>query len=264
MLSFNSLGGMGRLGNQMFQYAAIFAIARRRGLKFLIPPSSAKDPWVDHQLFAAFELPGARFLGFSPDFSRAQARGFEYDPVFADTCPDNSDLYGYFQSEAYFSDAADAVRREFTFHPAIVAEAERSLRHVTGEKISVHVRRGDYVDKADLHPLCDPDYYASALRLLPTQLPVVVFSDDIAWCQDHSLFRGPRFVFGQSPSNIIDLCAMHLCDHHVIANSTFSWWGAWLGRNTKKTVVAPGRWFGPGYAELETRDIVPETWIKID
>ncbi|MFY9658377.1 MAG: alpha-1,2-fucosyltransferase [Methylocystis sp.] len=216
MLSFNSLGKMGRLGNQMFQYAAIFAVARRRGFDFMIPPSSAEDLWVDHQLFAAFELPGARYAGFSQGFSQAQAAGFEYDPVFAETCPDNSDLHGYFQSEAYFSDAADAVRREFAFRRTTTAEAESLLRAVAGEKISLHVRRGDYLAHADRHPPCDPDYYARALKRLPPELPVVVFSDDIAWCRDHPPFRSDRFVLKQSASNIVDLCAMRLCDHHII------------------------------------------------
>jgi hypothetical protein len=174
------------------------------------------------------------------------------------------DLHGYFQTEKYFADAADAVRGEFAFHPATVVEAEQRLASISEPRLSVHVRRGDYVDQANFHPPCEVGYYAAALARMPPQWRVILFSDDIAWCRDQEVFAGERFVFSDGASNVTDLCMMSLCDHHIIANSSFSWWGAWLGRNPEKRVTAPDRWFGPSYARLDTRDLLPGDWLTIE
>jgi hypothetical protein len=264
MLSFNSLGSLGRLGNQMFQYAALFSIARRRGFDFVVPLSSAQNVWREHQLFFAFRLPGTFCAGVTRNFPRVQPRAFGYDARLAKKCPDNVDLYGYFQSEKYFADNAAAVRDEFSFHPSILAQAEARLIGIAGPKISLHVRRGDYVANAYRFPPCDSGYYERALGRLPANLPVLVFSDDIAWCKEQRIFREDRFVFSENATNFADLCLMSLCDHHIIANSSFSWWGAWLARNPDKLVVAPERWFGPGLAHLDTHDLLPKRWMKID
>ena len=247
----------------MFQYATLFSLAKRRGFDFVIPHSWAAELSHEHQLFAAFELSSARCAGITRNLPRKEAVGFHYDEALAETCPDNVDLYGYFQSQKYFIDAAAAVRDEFIFQPAIVAEADERLAAVAGSKISLHVRRGDYLRAPHLFPTCKVDYYARALQRLPPELPVVIFSDDIAWCRTQDIFRGNRFVFSENASNVTDLRMMSLCDHHIIANSSFSWWGAWLGRNPDKVVIAPERWFGPGYAQLDTRDLLPETWLKV-
>lgn len=263
MLSFNSLGQLGRLGNQMFQYAALFSIAKRRGFDFVVPPSSTQNIWREHQLFAAFTLAGRRCVGITRDLPRAQPRGFHYDSRLARKCRDNVDLYGYFQSERYFRDTADAVREEFTFLPSIQDEADSRIDDIAGQTISCHVRRSDYLNHPESFPFCGSAYYARALRLLPPELPVLVFSDDIRWCKEQEVFRGDRFVFSENTSNLSDLCLMSRCDHHIIANSTFSWWGAWLGRNPDGIVIAPERWFGPALAQLDTRDLLPERWMKL-
>ena len=265
MLSFNSLGRRGRLGNQMFQYAALFAFARRLGADFCIPRADGDDPFADHQLLRVFRLPGLRFLGRPRGFLTLKETTFAYDPSFCCTCPGDADLDGYFQSERYFAACAEEIRAEFRFLP----DTERSCRELIsgfgGEIISLHVRRGDYLTDSGNHPPCPVEYYAEALRHLPASLPVLVFSDDPSWCRTQPLFQGDRWRIVDGNPNHVDLCLMSLCSHHITANSSFSWWGAWLGRNPRKIVVAPRRWFGnAGYTSAhDTSDLVPGDWIRI-
>ena len=126
--------------------------------------------------------------------------------------------------------------------------------------IGLHIRRTDYVQKQDYHPLCDMDYYERALEKLPKDIPVVVVSDDPKWCEKQELFAPDRFMISESDDNLIDMCILTLCNYHVIANSSFSWWGAWLAESNK--VIAPKTWFGPA-ANLDDSDIVPEEWERI-
>lgn len=264
MLSFNSLGRRGRLGNQMFQYAALFALAKRLGTDFCIPKSDAKNPWTDHQLLQVFRLPGLKFLGRPRGFLQLRETTFAYDPAFCRACPGDADLDGFFQSEKYFADCADDIRSEFRFQPETERLCHDMMSGVGSEAISLHVRRGDYVENSGNHPPCPVGYYEEALRHLPGGAPVLVFSDDPQWCRTQPLFQGSRWLIVDGNPNHVDMCLMSLCSHHVIANSSFSWWGAWLGRNRDKIVVAPDRWFGEtGYtAGFDTRDLVPKGWIR--
>ena len=263
MLSFNSLGRMGRFGNQMFQYAALLCIAKRRGYEFCIPPSNPQDP-KPHQLFQAFDLPNLKVIGWQVAPKRVAPSSFAYDMELANHCEDNVDLYGYFQSEKYFSDHADLVRQEFTFRQDVRKLCEEHLRGVGGHAISLHVRRTDYLTDGNKFLPCDLAYYARALAIVPADLPVIVFSDDIAWCKQQPLFQGPRWYYSEGSSNIVDMCMISSCTHHIIANSTFSWWGAWLAGNPDKQVVAPKDWFGSDYAcTHDDRDLVPEGWERV-
>jgi hypothetical protein len=126
--------------------------------------------------------------------------------------------------------------------------------------IGLHIRRSDYVQKQNYHPLCTLDYYKEALEKLPKKVPVVVVSDDPEWCSDQSIFDSDRFLISESDDNIVDMCILSTCKYHIIANSSFSWWGAWLANSEK--VIAPKVWFGPA-ANLDDSDIVPERWERI-
>ena len=264
MLSFNKLGRSGRFGNQMFQYAALMGVARRKGYAFCIPGSKAQDLLKEHQLLEAFYLPSLAKTG-STWFNRTvREASFVFDEDIAFRCKDNSDLRGYFQSEKYFIDMEATVRREFVFRSSIIDRCVPYFVKLAAPAISLHVRRTDYIDLSDKHPPCGIDYYEDALSLTPHDLPVIVFSDDIAWCKTHPILQGSRFHFSENRSNLEDMCLMTMCDHHIIANSSFSWWGAWLGSNPTKRVIAPKKWFGPAYSEqMSTRDLLPESWIVV-
>ncbi len=248
----------------MFQYAALLGIAKRHGYEFCIPPSSARDLWREHQLFQAFELPSLNVIGWQRNCKQLRESTFAYDAHLACECANNVDLSGFFQSERYFLDQAHIIRKEFSFGEDVSERCSEFYRRIGGRAISLHVRRGDYLELSSAHPPCDLEYYDRALAAAPANVPVIIFSDDIAWCKQQPLFRGTRYFYSEGNSNIFDMSLMSMCDHHITANSAFSWWGAWLGSNPDKTVITPTKWFGHGYtAEHDTRDLIPPGWSKL-
>jgi hypothetical protein len=263
MIGYNHLGRNGRLGNQMFQYAALKGIAEKHEYEWCIPPSDFRvEPKAgeekDHQLFDAFKLESVKevkVLG-APYI---QEKGFNFDQELFDNCEDNINLYGFFQSEKYFSHIEDEIKKDFTFKDEIVKPCKEMFSFGT-EAISLHIRRGDYLGKQDYHPICSMEYYEEALSKLNADIPVVIFSDDVRWCKAQEIFESDRFLVSESNSNVVDLCLMTMCDYHIVANSSFSWWGAWLSNS--KRVIAPKNWFGDK-AELDDSDLVPERWERI-
>jgi len=260
MISFNSLGKQGRFGNQMFQYAALLGIARRKGYEFCIPPATSDDRWSSHQLFNAFDLPSLTCIGWQRTDRHATESSFTYDANLANNCPNHVDLFGHYQSEKYFKDIEDVIRIEYRFKADVQKWCRSIIERIPKPIVSLHVRRTDYINTGT-HANCDDAYYNRALSIFPQDCKVIIFSDDIEWCKNESMFRGSRWIYSAQKSNILDMCLMSQCDHHIIANSSFSWWGAWLGANPDKTVVAPKRWFGPRNAHWDAKDIVPDGWL---
>jgi hypothetical protein len=263
MLAFNHLGHLGRLGNQMFQYASLRGIAARRGYDFGIPPSKFEDEWRSHQLFELFDLPNlprsnVKYLdgGNAPI---AQERFFHFDQLLFDQCPNDISLFGYFQSEKYFKHIEDSIREDFVFREHIL-EPCKEIAEGFDNPVSIHVRRTDYLTNSANHYNLSLEYYEEALKHFDGR-QVIVFSDDPEWCQEQELFSDDRFLVSESGDNKIDLCLMTFCTSHIIANSSFSWWGAWLAKSEK--VIAPSKWFGPNNADKETKDLIPETWTII-
>ena len=147
----------------------------------------------------------------------------------------------------------------------------------------MHVRRGDpgladkrgfkwaYVNLAHQHPVQPLEYYEKALAEFDDSLPVVVFSDSIDWVKEQPFFRGDRFMFSEPQDKhsdgalvpYLDMCLMSLCDHAIIANSSMSWWGAWLQTNPYQKVVAPKMWFGSDYSDKNTKDLYCQNWKVI-
>lgn len=205
-----------------------------------------------------------------PAPSYVKEEHFYYDPRILQL-KGNLYLEGYWQSEKYFADIGDIIRNDFSFKEC---SAGRNLEIAQliekSESVAVHVRRGDYItDKAAIEILgaCSSQYYNAAMDMMIEDISnphFFIFSDDIAWAK-HNLSAAPdiSFVSNEAGSNEYDdLRLMSLCKHIIIANSSFSWWGAWLNRNPGKKVIAPARWFeAPDY---DTRDLCPESWQRID
>jgi hypothetical protein len=264
MLAFNKLGKLGRLGNQMFQYASLRGIAARRGYDFGIPPSSFSNEWSDHQLFQVFDLSNlprqnVKYLdnGYAPE---AGESFFHFDELLFNQCPNDVSLIGYFQSEKYFLHIKDSIKEDFTFNEEILKPCQEMISSLD-KPISLHVRRTDYLTNSANHYNLQLDYYEQALSKFDSDRTVIVFSDDPKWCMEQDLFSSDRFLVSENQSNYVDLCLMTLCSDHIIANSSFSWWGAWLANTS--TVIAPNNWFGPNNANKETKDLIPESWTRI-
>ena len=266
MIGFNALGRMGRLANQMFQYASLKGIATHHGYDYMIAyhPDAVDDGignMLRTELFDSFDLKVRTGLFNAPTLSE---RVHNFDQQFFDECPDNVTLQGYFQTEKYFKHIEDEIREDFTFKDDILAPCKEMIEDVENP-VALHVRRTDYVINSANHPPCTLDYYKKALSHFEAHRNVIVFSDDPAWCNEQELFSGEHFMISENEDNRIDLCLMSLCDDFIIANSTFSWWGAWLSANVDKKVIAPRQWFGAeGYTKSHnTKDVTPDGWTRI-
>tara|TARA_B100000900_G_scaffold411605_1_gene431639 strand:+ start:4338 stop:5120 length:783 start_codon:yes stop_codon:yes gene_type:complete len=260
MIGFDRLGKNGRFGNQMFQYAALKGIAKKNNYDFCIPsgPKNEGDFYDEenqHKLFIAFNVNVESVDNFSAPY--AQESSFNFDKELFENCEDNVNLYGFFQTEKYFKHIEDEIRKDFTFKKDWLEPCKESFEDK--EYIGLHIRRTDYVQKQSYHPLCTLDYYERALKKLPN-IPVIIVSDDPEWCGKQELFKPNRFFISDSSSNIIDMCILSLCKYHIIANSSFSWWGAWLAESEK--VIAPKIWYG-SQANLDDSDLVPQHWERI-
>lgn len=258
MLAFNHLGQLGRFGNQMFQYASLKGIARNRGMNYCIPNNLDSI-----EIFLPFKLEtlkpeniGLLDNGYAPV---AEEKHFHFDEIFFNMCPDEISICGFFQSEKYFKHIEDEIRLDFCFKNEILEPCKEMYSSI-GEAISLHVRRGDYLENIN-HTTLDLDYYQTAIEIFNNDMPVIIFSDDVEWCKEQKIFSGDRFLISESGSNYIDMCLMSLCEKHIIANSSFSWWGAWLSNSND--VIAPIKWFGEGNIHKETKDLIPERWKRI-
>lgn len=195
---------------------------------------------------------------------------FRFDPNML-KISDNTYVSGHFQSELYFQDIADRVRHRFHFIREPNEYYLGTLQRLQGkETVSVHIRRGDYVlnpETAMFHGSCLSDYYNSAMQWMREKVsnPVFVFiSDDIAWTkQEFAHIADAVFIENNQGSAYEDMRMMSLCRHNIIANSSFSWWGAWLNANSQKQVVAPLKWFANPVMQGQTESIYPISWKKV-
>lgn len=292
MIISNIIGG---LGNQMFQYAAgrTLSLQREQVLRLDVSCFTGYGVHQGYELQRVFSCPAEiateaeirSILGwqYSSNIRRVLSRpgmamfrrtGFVVEPHFhywlgIKDVPRDCYLVGYWQSEKYFQDVAQVIRADFTFKPSLAnrnAEVAEQIGQVNA--VSVHVRRGDYVKNPranETHGLCSPEYYYAAVQYVADRVEqpnFFIFSDDIAWAKDNLKMTMPcQYIdHNHGSESYNDMRLMSLCRHHIIANSSFSWWGAWLNSNAEKIVVAPARWFSKGHS---TRDLIPDSWVTL-
>jgi hypothetical protein len=266
MLANDNLGNLGRLGNQMFQYASLRGIAEKHGYDYCLPPIEVfgvNDSMVvksDINIFECFNIPDVPRR--VTNFPKVMESTFTLDNNIWDNCPDNVSLFGYFQTEKYFKHIEDKIRNVFTFVDEVFEPTKENFESNFGddEVISIHFRRGDYANLPH-HPMQELDYYIKGLSQLPNNIPVMIFSDDIQWCGEQDIFQNDRFILSQGNNTAVDLCLQSLCTYHIIANSSFSWWGSWLAQS-KKT-IAPSTWFAGPNKHKDVSDVYLPDWIII-
>ena len=251
----------GKLGNQLFQIALLFGIRERRGHDFYVLRRG-------EQVWECFDL-AVPFVG--PRTTHCFREGFgscNFDPAALEQ-PDGTGFHGWYQSYRYFDDVKASLVPFLRFYATPRAFSEAMLqayRKRHGRPIvSVHVRRGDYVlpgDEDVWGDLAADGYYQTAVDAIGDDVLYLVFSDDVAWCR-RSLHLGASHVEFADFNPFGSLCMMTGCDVNVVANSSFSWWGAYL--NPTSEVHAPSRWFGPAMPTPNERqdDIVPPAWRTI-
>ena len=254
---FNSLGNNGHLGNQMFQYAALRGVAAKRGFDWKIPPKSlfGKNYPLRSSIYECFELPFLKngHIGIDLDAYTITERSHSYDDIFVNQICDGYNMDGYYQSPKYFNEIEHLIRRDFTFKKDIINISHKPYENYC----AMHVRRTDYVGNSLHHTNLNGSYYKEALEIINPE-NIVIFSDDKEWCRSHKFFG--QFLVSDS-NEYVDLYLMQNASQHIIANSSFSWWGAWLAESEK--VVAPSNWFGPALGHLNTDDYYLDGWIRI-
>lgn len=290
---------MGGLGNQMFQYATARALALRRETEVRLDlgwyryegrnantprypeldcfqlkaekvtiPQKLVDSWGGRRSrLWKYLLPG--FSSFPTlRVVREPGEDMAVNPEVLNS-PDNTLLIGFWQSEKYFKESEREIRSDFSFRPTLTGRNLQIAEKIEAvEAVSLHVRRGDYVhDKlhSQSHGALPLDYYERALAHLGEKLDspeFFVFSDAPDWVEANLRIDYPTtYVNHNQGKNYEDLRLMSLCGHHIIANSSFSWWGAWLGSNPGKIVIAPEQWFRD--SKIQVPDLIPEGWIRI-
>ncbi|MBB6271534.1 hypothetical protein HDF26_001961 [Pedobacter cryoconitis] len=286
----------GGLGNQMFQYASAKGLSIKHNDQLQIdishygklladetPRSYRLDvfPNITDQianqksistivpdfkygfLNKLYKIINKSIYGFNKSFVIEKQMGFS---TIADYGDKNIYLDGYWQSEQYFNNSVEDIRTHFDLEYLCeipeLSEISKKIKAVNS--ISIHVRRGDYVTNTNAnsyHGVCSLDYYEKAIQKMAennSNLEFFVFSDDVDWCK-HNLKIPYTHEYISTREDFHDLYLMSLCKHNIIANSSFSWWGAWLNKNLNKTVIAPEKWF----STMPSRDIIPISWLTI-
>ena len=258
---------MGQLGNQMFQYASLKGIARNRGFDYMVAHNA--DVVVDSlgnklytELFNPFDIDVKQ--GVLDTQQYIQEPHFQFSEELFNTCPDNASLVGYYQTPKYFNHIKDEIRSDFTFRPEILEPCKEMMEEMV-EPVALHIRRGDFITNVENHYNQGLEYYEEALTKFEKNRQVIIFSDDTEWCNKQKLFAPDRFLIAEGNSPYVDMCLMSMCTGFIIANSTFSWWPAWLSEAEDKTVVYPKQWFGvTGYTkDHDVTDLFPRRWIKL-
>ena len=218
--------------------------------------------------------PGIRRILARPGMAAFRRKGFIVEPHFhywpgIKKVPRDCYLFGYWQSEKYFQTHASVIRADFTFNvPLAKRNAELAEQIGQVNAVSLHVRRGDYANNPKTnatHSLCSLDYYRAAIQYVVNRVEqpyFFIFSDDMAWVKDNLKMCMPcqHIDHNQGAESYNDMHLMSLCRHHIIANSSFSWWGAWLNPHPDKIIVAPTRWFAN---ENNVKDLFPQGWVSL-
>lgn len=286
----------GGLGNQMFQYALYLKLkSMGKEVKFddyteyALPNARPIQLWtfgLDYPVATQDELNkitdgfmGARYRIRRKIFGRKSLEYQEKDCNFDERVLQVEPAYltGYFQSEKYFEDIKEEVRKAFVFQPAVFKKLDTELRNKMDRyieameescSVSLHIRRGDYLENQEVYgDICTDAYYDAAIKIMKERIitPVFyVFSNDEAWaegwCREQEKMHRCAFVPVKGfPEEMgyFDMYLMSLCKHHVIANSSFSWWGAWLNGREDKILIAPDKWFNNKRCyDIYTKDMI--------
>lgn len=240
-----------RLANQMFQIAAAYGIAGKLQDQAYIP-----EGWVYQNVFSGpfftSKTISSKYIFKEPSFT------YNESPIPPTYNPqkDSYSIDGYYQSEKNFINVEQKIRQIFSPNEEINNYINNKYSHIINNEktCSIHIRRGDYLNLSQYHTNLDMNYYMKAIKMFPKDTVFIIFSDDIMWCKE-TFPPSEKFIHIENEADYVDMFLMSKCTNNIIANSSFSWWGAWLNENKNKRVIAPNKWFGPSNSHLETKDI---------
>lgn len=248
----------GRTGNLMFQLANGYVKSLEYNRQFIAPFEESSTKHLESTLFRKIDFSIPRTSGLlnsvtvAPPFYYTNFKPEDNKPTI---------FSGWFQSEKFFGKYKENVRDLFSPPINFINKALHDYPFFQNNTVAaINIRRGDYLTQPTRHPVVTMDYVNKAYEYLPKHDILLVVSDDIKWCKENIKF--PNTIFNETYWDCDALWLLSLCDHFIISNSTFSWWGAWLSRSDNKTIISPDTWFGPDVAE-DPKDIWGEDWIKI-
>jgi hypothetical protein len=261
----------GGLGNQMFQWAYAKHLSKTYETNFYLDIS-----FYNHQIgvtkreYDLTKFPNiiANILPNENELWNKETikpiKGISDNFIFNELQYDDGNhfyLDGFWQTEKYFKGSRDVIIKELSPSEDVKNKLLSKYTQLGEDNISLHIRRTDYIAPTNLVLTIQPiEYYQNAIEFINEYDNIFIFSDDIQWCKENLSFNNMVFVEGND--DVEDIWIMSLCNKNVIANSSFSWWGAWLNDNDNKVVVAPKDWF-INSSNLSSGDIIPKNWIKI-
>lgn len=294
----NIIGG---LGNQMFQYAFAYSISKKTNQAFELDITDFNTYWHPYKLDAywhlyqlnAFQIEGNftsrriklkkinllnKVIGRLKIIKRKLLTKGYYQELHHNfdknvfNIQGNTYFVGYWQSERYFKEYRGELLKQFMLKSPLQAQSQKYKKEIlSSNAVSLHVRRGDYVENESInafHGTCPLRYYQKSVKRITQSISEAyfyIFSDDLTWAEDNFDFIKNK-IFVKLSKDVPDCEEMHLmslCRHNIIANSSFSWWGAWLNNNPEKIVIAPKKWFSDEKMNKQAKDIVCDSWVKI-
>ena len=264
MITYLQLGRHGNTGNSMFQFAALVGASIDTGFDFGIPK---KDSYYDvnykcnnRSIFDGFDI-NCNIIDEDKKFSNEYNEPhFHYSPNIKNI-KDDTNLSGYYQTEKYFEHCKREILNYFSFKTDIKAKTyDRIYKNEYPDPrlcTSIHIRRGDYVEKQEYHPLLEPEYYKEACKKTNTKY-YIIFSDDIEWCKA-TFGNNSKLFYSKEKDPFEAMFHMSLCSNHIICNSSFGWWGAWIGEmaspKKENIIIAPEKWFGPAHFMYDSKTL---------
>jgi len=251
---------IGGMGNQMFQYAIAKNLAVKNNTEIYVDNRGFGTYNLHNYSLNLFNITGKCEIPNAQKIQHVNEKDFQFDPTILNL-KGNIRLKGYWQSEKYFKDIKDIIKKDFSLKQK--PELQEHKINKTNS-VSLHVRRKDYLtDKRTnaVHGVLPITYYNNAVDYIKSKVDsphFFVFSDDIEWCKQN--FKYPNMDFIEGNTHEIDFELLKKCKHNIIANSTFAWWGAWLNYNDN-IVIAPKQWFQSHYNKWD--DLIPENWIQL-
>lgn len=260
--NFITTNHMGGLGNVLFKLSAAISLAKDNDLDYIFSNEFLR-PGVDNiQKNYTNILKKITFLPkLTTSYVVHKEPSFSYSPIKY-TKGTNLLIEGYYQSEKYFINNKELIINLFGPSEEYKNDIVKEIPDVSNS-ISIHVRRGDYLLYPNQHPLQSLEYYKTAINYFGVDKKYIIFSDDIEDVKEMFDFL-PNKVFYNSGKDWHDLYVMSMCEHNIICNSSFSWWGAYLNNNKNKVIFAPKKWFGPAYSNIDASDLIPSTWKILD
>lgn len=245
-VTFSELSKLGRLGNQLWQIAAVIGYSRKYSQDYVLP----NWDYAKHFKY------GFNQSAIIKPFAKYSEPHFHFSPI---PRYKNVDLYGYFQSIKYWDNIQRDIRALFSPNEAIQTLLDKNP--LEPNTCAIHVRRTDYLQLNDYHPSLPIDYYKRAIESMGADRHIV-FSDDIEWCKTEPTFAGENFTFVNSGNDLLDFFMMTKCDRFIIANSSYSWWTSFLSTGLNKRIIAPKKeyWFGTKYNQNNVDDLYLTNW----